>query len=70
MLERQYLSTYWLYFRVSIVVQFMLAGLLTYGVGSIMIAKFNGTVMRTMCGTGLTVHMYAMYLKRVKMDNY
>ena len=70
LLERQYLSTYWLYFRVSLCVQFMLAGLVTYGVGSIAVGKFSGVVMRAACGVGILTHLYAMYLKRVKMDNY
>lgn len=41
-----------------------------YGGISIATATFNGSVMRSICGIGVVVHMYAMYLKRVKMANY
>ena len=69
LLEKKYLSTYWHYFRVSIGVQGVMATTLTYGVGSVFLGKFNGSVMRSFCGVGIVLHMYALYLKRIKMDD-
>lgn len=53
----------------SIVVQCMLAGIITYGVASISLGKFSGTVLRCATGVGLITHMFSMYLKRFKMEN-
>lgn len=69
LLERQYLKTYWHYFRVSLGVQGILATCVLYGGVTIATHTFSGTVMRSFCGAGLILHMYSMYLKRVKMDD-
>ena len=70
LLERQYLKTYWHYFRVSMGVQGILAGCVMYGGATIYMGNFKGSVMRAFCGVGIVLHGYAMYLKRVKMDDY
>jgi len=65
LVEKQYLSTYWHYFRVSIGVQSILMSCVAYGGATIAIGKFNGSFMRSICGVGLVLHMYGMYLKRI-----
>ena len=70
LLERQYLKTYWHYFRVSMGVQGILASCVVYGGTTIYMGNFKGSVMRAFCGVGIVLHGYCMYLKRVKMDNY
>ena len=67
LIERQYLNTYWHYFRVSLAVQGILALCVGYGGITIATNTFNGSVMRCFCGAGLVLHCYGMYLKRVKM---